>query len=154
MNERMMLEAKGPVRPVPVLNGYAETVSLAVQYWLGVIAATHWHLYRPTEVNGADFYVGTEECGHIHLDGEVHLATSLELRKSRLAHGLARPVPYYASWGETSIRNEAEAKHAIWLFRLNYDRIMGKSRQSMNENIAITARRLGGSPKTPAQSGA
>ena len=142
MNERMTLEAKGPVRPVPVLTGYTETVSQAVQSWPGVIAATHWHLTRLTEVNGADFYVGTQECGHIHLDGEVHLATSLELRKSLLAHGLARPFPYYASWVETSIRSEAEAKHAIWLFKLNYDRIMGASPQSLNEHITIAARSL------------
>ena len=144
MNERMTLEAKGPVQPVPVLTGYAEVVSRAVQSWPGVIAATHWHLYRPTEVNGADFYVGTEECGHIHLDGEVHLATSLDLRKSLLAHGLARSFPYYASWIETSIRSEAEAKHAIWLFRLNYDRIMGESRTLLEENISSAARRLPG----------
>ena len=154
MNEHMTLEAKGPVRPAPVLNGYAELVSREVRSWPGVIAATHWHLYRPTEVNGADFYVGTQECGHIHLDGEVHLATSLDLRKSLLAHGQARPFPYYASWVETSIRSEAEARHAIWLFRLNYDRIMGASPQSLNENIAATAKHLGGSLKTLAQSGA
>ena len=151
MNERMTLAAKGPILPVPVLDGHAETVSRTVQSWPGVIAAAHWDLYRPTQINAADFYVGAEECGHIHLDGEVHLATSLELRNLLVAENLARRFPYYASWVEASVRTAAEAEHAIWLFRLNYDRIMGKSLESQSEQIEAAAKRVGaGASLTPA----
>ena len=69
--------------------------------------------------------MGEQELGHIHLNGEVHLATSLELRKTFLAKKQARPFPYYASWVEASIKTEAQADHALWLFRENYMRLMG-----------------------------
>ena len=95
------------------------------QKWPGIIAATHWHLSRRDEVDGADFYIGEQELGHIHLDGEVHLATDLEMRKSLVEAGLARPFPWYKSWVELSIRTEPDAAHAIRLFRLNYCRLTG-----------------------------
>ena len=69
-----------------------QALSVEVQSWPGVIAATHWHFNRPNEVNGADFYVGTDELGHIHLDGEVHLATSIELREALLEASAATAV--------------------------------------------------------------
>ena len=72
----MKLEQKGVIQSLPILPGPAEATSRSVQSWSGVIAATHWHLYRREQVDGADFYVGAEELGHLHLDGEAHLATS------------------------------------------------------------------------------
>ena len=42
-----------------------------------------------------------------------------------LAKKQARPFPYYASWVEASIETEAQADHALWLFRENYMRLMG-----------------------------
>ena len=125
MSENLPLAAKGQFAPPPVLDQRMQALSVSIQSWPGVIAATHWHLNRPDEVNGADFYVGADELGHIHLDGEVHLATSVALRAALVAEGLARPFPYYRSWVETSIRSQKEACHAEWLFRLNYDRLRG-----------------------------
>ena len=123
--DSLPLNAKGRFAPPPLLEGPAGRVALEIASWPNVISATHWLLGRPGVVDGADFYVGEQELGHIHLDGEVHLATSLELRKKLLAKNQARPFPYYASWVEASIETEAQADHAIWLFRLNYTRLMG-----------------------------
>lgn len=125
MSENMSLAAKGRYMPPPVLDEPLQALSVEIQLWPNVFAATHWHLSRREEVNGADFYVGADELGHIHLDGEVHLATSMALREVLVAEGLARPFPYYRSWVETSIRTEKDAKHAKWLFKLNYDRLSG-----------------------------
>ena len=124
-NETIHLAHKGPFRPAPALVGPAGRVAETVAKWPGIIAATHWHLSRRDEVDGADFYIGEQELGHIHLDGEVHLATDLEMRKSLVEAGLARPFPWYKSWVEVSIRDEADADHAIQLFRLNYCRLIG-----------------------------
>lgn len=136
MTENMALAAKGRQLPPPVLDGPMGALSVSIQSWPGVIAATHWHLNRPEEVNGADFYVGADELGHIHLDGEVHLATSMALREALVGAGLARPFPYYRSWVETSIRSENAAHHAEWLFRLNYDRLQGAPIDALIASIA------------------
>ena len=69
----------------------------------------------------ADFYAGDDELGHLHLDGELHLATTIHLRHLLVAARLARPFAFggsYAGWVEASIQNEADADHALWLFRL------------------------------------
>lgn len=136
MNGTLALEAKGPVTPVPVLKGHSQSVSAAIQTWPGIVAATHWHFSGSNEVDGADFYVGAEELGHIHLEGDVHLATTLELRKALMARKLARPFRYLASWVEASIDTPEDAAHAKWLFRLNYDRIMGEPVPSLLDRIA------------------
>ena len=123
---KLSLSQKGPLAPPPVLAGMAELVSLAVQSWPGVIAATHWYLFDRREIDGVDFYVGDDELGHIHLDGEVHLATSSELSQSLISAELARPFQFggsYASWCEFSVCTRVDVDRAIWLFRQNYDRI-------------------------------
>src|SRR6516165_1298489 len=69
----MKLADKGRIKPPPALKGAAQLVSQEIQSWPGIVAATHWFLYDRTQVDGADFYVGERELGHIHLDGEFHL---------------------------------------------------------------------------------
>ena len=86
---RMTLSEKGPIAPPPILNGLLQGVSQTIQSWNGVVAATPWYLYLPTQVDGADFYVGEKELGHIHLDGSVHLATSMALRQVLVTRRLA-----------------------------------------------------------------
>src|SRR5258707_1086401 len=81
----MRLETKGEIRPPPKLKGLAQSVSLEIKSWPGVIAATHWFLYDRTQVDGADFYVGEKELGHIHLDGELHLGVTAGLRRNQPA---------------------------------------------------------------------
>lgn len=92
----MKLSEKGPLAPAPVLGTVLEPVSQAIQGWPGVIAAAHWDLFRVGEVvDGTDFYVGEEELGHLHHNGEAHLATSSALGQALVASGLARPL----RWG-------------------------------------------------------
>ena len=123
--DTMSLTAKGPLVRVPVLPVPLQRVSEAIQAWPGTVAATHWDLYDRTRVDGADFYVGDQELGHVHLNGDMHLATSKPLRDKLLEHRLAQPFPWYDCWIQFSIKTEVQAQHAIWLFRLNYDRING-----------------------------
>ena len=127
----MKLAEKGPLAPVPTLVALLEPVSQAIQGWPGIIAAAHWDLFRVGEVvDGADFYVGDDELGHLHHNGEAHLATSPALGQALIAGGLARPLRWggaaYRGWTEFSVRTAADAEHATWLFELNYQRLRGR----------------------------
>ena len=62
----MKLADKGKFLPPPALDKYPRMVRAEIQQWKNIIAATHWSLYNNTKVDGADFYVGDEELGHIH----------------------------------------------------------------------------------------
>ena len=124
----MKLADKGPMAPPPILSAYPQMVSAAIQQWKDIIAVAHWDLNDETRIDGADFYVGKEELGHIHLDGSVHLATVKELRVPLVNHKLAKKFPYggtYDGWVLFNIKTEADAVHAIWLFKLNYQRLTG-----------------------------
>lgn len=127
----MMLSEKGPLAPVPTLAAMLEPTSQAVQSWPGVIAAAHWDLFRVGQVvDGADFYVGMAELGHIHLSGDVHLASSPALGQALVASGWARPLRFggaqYVGWTEFHVRTAADAAHATRLFELNYQRLRGR----------------------------
>ncbi len=119
----MKLEEKGKFSPPPVLNKYAQSVSNEIQKWKNIITATHWDLYDNTQVDGADFYVGKEELGHIHLNGSVHLTTSEELKKFLLGNKFAQSFPYGKNWVQFQIGNMEDVEKAIKLFKLNYERI-------------------------------
>ena len=121
----MKLEEKGKFLPPPVLDKYPQMVSAEIQKWKHIISATHWDLYDTTKVDGADFYVGEEELGHIHLDGEVHLATNKELKEILVDKKMAKPFRYSENWVVYKIVNETDAIKAIQLFQLNYNRISG-----------------------------
>ena len=113
---------KGPIAPPPVLGEPMRTVVDAIAGWPGVITTTHWHLYRQSQVDGVDFYVGEEELGHIHLDGAIHLATSPSLGAAIVAENRARPFRHVRGWVEDEI-GRIGADAAITLFRRNYDRL-------------------------------
>ena len=76
-------------------------------------------------MDGADFYVGEKELGHIHLDGWVHLATNKELSQVMLKNKLAIKFPYAQNWVMFSISNKQSVNNAILLFKLNYRRLNG-----------------------------
>lgn len=131
----MRLESKGVVRPPPKLAGPAQAVSAEIQSWPKIRAATHWYLYDRTQVDGADFYVGARELGHIHLDGEIHLALTPGLAQRLIEAGLAAEFPWGSDWVQAPIRTKVEARRAIWLFRLGYDRIRGAGIRELRERI-------------------
>ena len=82
-------------------------------------------------VEGTDFYVDgpTQELGHLHLNGDLHLATPPALGEPLVAAGLARPFPYgghdYLGWTCWRVLTFADAAHAEWLCRINYDYLRG-----------------------------
>ena len=137
----MTLEEKGLIAPPPTMSAYPQMVSVAIQQWENVISASHWDLYDSAKVDGADFYVGKNELGHIHLDGSVHLATINELRIPLLKNNLAKKFTYggeYEGWVQFKINNETDVKQAIWLFQLNYERLMGVSIETLISKINKT----------------
>lgn len=149
----MKLSEKGPLAPVPTLAAVFEPVSQAIQGWPDIISAAHWDLYRVGEVvDGADFYVGEEELGHIHLSGDVHLASSPALGQSLVAGGWAQPMRFggtqYGGWTEFRIRTSAYAAQAIWLFELNYQRLQGRPEAELVAELVaeIAARKPISSP--------
>ena len=121
----MRLESKGKVRPPPKLKGPAQSVSQEIQSWPGIVAATHWYLHDRTQVDGADFYVGDKELGHIHLDGELHLFLTVGLRERLIEAGIAEALPWADDCIQAPISSKRDARNAVWLFRLGYDRLRG-----------------------------
>lgn len=121
----MTLEEKGPIMPPPELSYFPQQVSKEIQNWKHVTAATHWELYDKSKPDGADFYIGQEELGHIHLDGEVHLAVGKELATVLIRAKLGKRFPYGNDWITTPIESAKDVTHAVWLFKLNYKRING-----------------------------
>lgn len=90
--------AKGPIAPPPALTGKLKTVADAVAAWPDVEATIHWRFDRPKRVDGVDFYVGSNELGHIHLDGAIHLATPPWLGSELVAAGLGKPFAWARGW--------------------------------------------------------
>ncbi len=146
----MKLADKGPIQPPPTLTGPAQDAAERVLQWTEIIAATHWDLYKPTAVDGTDFYVGEEELGHIHLDGTVHLATPPDLGLVLVEKGLAKRFPYggpgYEGWVLYRIRTDEDAGHAAWLFKLNYDWLRGTPVAALRRRISGYARKARTAP--------
>ena len=141
----MKLNDKGPIAPPPELSKHLQFVSDRIQSWPGVLAATHWDLYSPSQVDGADFYLGDDELGHIHLNGEVHIPLSAHDHASAIATGLASRFRYgafgsgsYRFWVEANVRNKAEAEIAVTLFELSYRRSSGSFSASSQEGAVKT----------------
>ena len=138
----MKLSDKGPIAPPPVLSKHLQFVSDRIQSWPGVLAATHWDLYSPSQVDGADFYLGDDELGHIHLHGEVHIPLTGHDHGFAIATGLARPFRFggfgsgtYRFWIEADVHNAAEADIAVSLFEMSYRRSVG----SLNASPQMSA---------------
>lgn len=143
----MKLAEKGRYAPPPRLPAHAQAVSIAISRWSGVHARTHWLLGDETQVDGADFYVGERELGHIHLDGEAHLAVEKPLRDALIAARLATPFRWSQGFVVCPIRSVATASTTQALFRLAYDRLQG-------ESIAALLGRIRGLAETSARADA
>jgi hypothetical protein len=101
-----------------------------------VESRTHWQLGDETIVDGADFYVGERELGHLHLYAEAHIALPRALRDPVIAAGLARPFRYSDSFVVHRVKTSAEVDATEWLFRLAYDRLEGVSLGALKTKIA------------------
>jgi hypothetical protein len=117
----MLLSEKGRFEPPPRLKPkYAQSLAETLTGWADVHARTHWLLGDETRVDGADFYVGQHELGHLHLNGEAHVAVGTELRDAVVAAKLAHSFAYSRAFVTWSVRDEASRSRAEWLFTLRY----------------------------------
>ncbi len=132
----MNLSGKGRFAPPPTLPPHAQVVSTSLASWEGVTARTHWHLGDETVVDGADFYVGDAELGHIHLDGTAHVAAERTLRDSLIAARLAEPFRWSDDFVVVRAKREGEIAHALWVFELRYDALRGVSTDALLARIA------------------
>ena len=131
----MKLEEKGKIIPPPVLSKYLEIVSKEIQQWLGIISATHWEIRDRNKPNGADFYVGEQELGHIHLDGSLHIPSTSKFSQALIKAGLAQKFPYAENWVQFNISDDKSAAQAIWLFKLHYDYLGGVDAATLMQAI-------------------
>lgn len=131
----MKLEEKGKIIPPPVLNKYLEIVSKEIQQWQGIISATHWEIHDRNKPNGADFYVGKKELGHIHLDGSLHIPSTSKFSQALIKAGLAQKFPYAENWVQFNISDDKSAAQAIWLFKLHYDYLGGVDAATLMQAI-------------------
>ena len=115
-------EAKGPVAPPPVLEGNLQAVVDEVAAWPEVSTTIHWHFADQTRVDGVDFYVGSEELGHLHLEGSIHLATTPALAAELIAEGVGKPFPYARGWTQANVARLG-VSGAVAIFQRNYNRL-------------------------------
>lgn len=118
----LLRSQKGPVGPAPQLKEPLQTVIDEVSSWVGVTKTVHWHFADQSRVDGIDFYVADGELGHVHLDGEIHLATTQALADMLVAEGAAKHFRHQKGWVEADIRRIGIAAAAA-LFRRNYERL-------------------------------
>ena len=131
----MKLSEKGRFVPRPRLEGAAESVASAIESWPDVHARTHWQLGDETIVDGADFYVGGRELGHLHLYEEAHIAVPRSLRDALLEAGLAERFPWSPSFVVKKIDDGNAARDAEWLFALAYDHLKGASLDALLDRV-------------------
>ena len=127
----MKLNEKGRFAPPPSLPEHAQAVSKSVAGWPEVHARTHWLLGDETKVDGADFYVGQEELGHIHLEGEAHVAVPRKLRDALIKARRAKAFRWSEAFVVFPIRNVSDVSKAEALFRLSYDHLRGVSEEAL-----------------------
>ena len=134
--ETMKLAEKGRFAPPPPLPKHAQTVADALASWPDVHPRTHWLLGDEQVVDGADFYLHDDELGHLHLDGEAHIAVSKHLRKALIASGLAAPFEWSRAFVVRQVRRASDVEPATFLFRLAYDRRRGVTEKELLDRIA------------------
>jgi hypothetical protein len=136
----MKLSSKGRFQKPPVLKPrFAQALSESLASWQGVLARTHWQLGDETVIDGVDFYVGEEELGHIHLNGEAHIAIGPHIGRVLLKKNLAHRFPYSDEFVTFDVDSDDTRVQASWLFSLRYSQLKGNSREQILESIRAQA---------------
>jgi len=123
----MKLDEKGRFAPPPPLPRFAQQLSEALARVPNVQARTHWQLGDESVVDGADFYFGDEELGHLHLDAEAHVAQAKPIRDALIAAGHAKPFRWSREFVTAPVVKQADVKHVRWLFELRRKQLEGTS---------------------------
>ncbi len=131
----MKLDKKGRFAPPPRLPDLAQVVSESLSAWPDVHARTHWFLGDEEVVDGADFYLHDDELGHLHLDGDAHVAVTKKIRDALIAAELALPFEWSRSFVVRPIQKRSDVPAAEFLFRLAYDRLAGTRESELLERI-------------------
>jgi Family of unknown function (DUF5519) len=118
----MSRQAKGRIAPAPILAGNAQQTAEQVTALEGVSAQAHWEIGSQQDVNGTDFYVGAEELGHIHLDGEAHVPVGAHIVDALVKAKLASRFRWSAQF---AVVDAHDVDAALWLFRLRHAQIAG-----------------------------
>lgn len=104
---------------------FAMRVMDEVRRWPGVEMREHASPTEPGSTDGVEFRLHGKQIGHVHGDCSVHLALPKALKASLIGERLAQPMPQASTsgWAMLAPLTEDDAKHAIWLLRLNYVRL-------------------------------
>lgn len=121
----MKLSEKGRFVARPTLDGVAEKVARGVEALAGVKGRTHWQLGDESVVDGADFYVGERELGHIHLYAEAHIAVPRALRDALITARIGKTFPWSDAFVAKRIRTEKDASAAAFVFGLAHAGLLG-----------------------------
>ena len=134
----MSRSEKGRVAPAPLLRGVPQAVADDVAALPGVSVQAHWEIGSQHEVNGTDCYVGAEELGHIHLEGEAHIPVGPELVDALVGSRLARRFRWSKAFAAVDAHDH---DLALWVFTLRRAQIGG----ALNDELLarIEARRQG-----------
>lgn len=128
----MSRAAKGRVAPPPRLSPIAQTVADAVARLAGVAVQAHWEIGSQTKINGTDFYVGEEELGHIHLDGEAHIPLGRALADVVIEARLGRRFRWSR---EFVVVDTANSDVAQWVFGLRRAQIDHATHETLVDNV-------------------
>lgn len=83
---------------------------------------------HPHRFGGVEFRVNGHEIGHLHGDRLADLPFPMRVRRELVANG--RALPHHilpdTGWVSYYINSADDLAGAIALFRLNYDRLMGR----------------------------
>ena len=137
----MKLDQKGHFAPPPVLPKFAQEVSERVGSWSDVHARTHWLLGDESVVDGADFYLGDEELGHLHLYSEAHIAQTAAVRDALVAARFAKPFRWDGNFVTATVKRPEDVEHVAWLFSLRRKQLEGVPVGELLEEIKTGAQR-------------
>jgi hypothetical protein len=129
----MSRSEKGRIAPAPRLRGILQTTADRVAELNGVAAQAHWEIGSQTEINGTDFYVGSHELGHIHLNGEAHIPIGVELVNALLKAKLAKRFRWSPVFAEVDAHN---VDLTVWIFGLRHSVIHGVAHRDIVTMIA------------------
>ena len=132
----MSRPAKGRVAPAPRLADKPQQTADLVAALPNVAVQAHWEIGSQEHVNGTDFYVGAQELGHIHLDGEAHIPVGAEIAALLVQAKLAKRFRWSAHF---VVVNAADTDVASWTFALRHAQIAGVSHADLTARIAARA---------------
>ncbi len=110
------------------MNSNIDEIVKEVSGWEGITADPH-------RFGGTEFRYGKPEIGHIHRNGLTDIPFPMKIRDELIKEKIVHPhhILPESGWISFYVRNEADIKTAIKLFRLSY------LRYAIKRGIAITA---------------